>query len=296
VALGKPAKGSSHQRASAVLATKGILIKPFRETLFGSSGELGKVADSLKRHYSMIKPIRRRAVQVIFTLLAVISLPLAVQAATINIILSDMDVTYSGSTSGGSLFDLMGGFSGGTLDPSVSDDISTAVFERDDNIEATLVNNAPDAIHADFRLTGVGPTITKNVFVPSVGSNGGAFGFDLFIDPPGADPPEALLRLGVTSVSLLLTNNVFFFTGEATIISQNLPAGLILASAQPVVFSYTATLPAVNGGLTTVSMAGGSGAFTISGTAIPEPTIPALAIMGSLSAGVIVRRRRSARK
>jgi hypothetical protein len=232
-----------------------------------------------------------RALLACFALLAASVLPTAAEAGTINIILSDMDVTYSGSTSGGSLFDLMGGFGGGVLDPVTADDITTAVFELDNTITETIIDGDPDSIHADLRITNIGPTIAKGPFHPTLGNNGGGFGFDLFVDPPGVAPPVALLRLGLDEVSLLLTNGVFFFTGEATVLSQNLPDGLAFVASQPVFISYTATLPAVNAANPNPSMAAGSGAFTISGIMVPEPAVAGMAVAGILCVGLLRRRR-----
>lgn len=234
----------------------------------------------------MLEKIRGRAALGLLAAVAAICLPIGAQAATINIILSDMDVSYLGSSNGGVLFDAMGGVPGGSLNPALADEISTAVFELDGNPVGTLMSGADD-IHADFRLINVGATITKNILNPSLGANGGGFGFDLFTDS------GFQLQLGLTDVSLLITNNVFFFFGEASVLpGQNLPFGLQFDTSQPVVFSYTATLPAVQAGATTNS-AMGSGAFTISGIAIPEPAAIGLACMGIVGLGAL-RRSRSA--
>jgi hypothetical protein len=227
----------------------------------------------------MLGSIRRRAAQIVFSTVVACCLPLAASAATINVILSDMDVSYSGSTSGGVLFDSMGGVAGGGMNPIMADEISTAVFEVDGNPVGTLPI-AAEEIYGDLRLINVGPTLAKNVFLPSVGANGGGFGFDLFTSS-GFE-----LRLGLTSVSLFINNNVFFFTGQANVLpGQNLPFGLQFDETQPVQFSYTATLPAVQAGATTNS-AMSSGAFTISGIAIPEPATYAMLCSGLLAVGV----------
>lgn len=250
-----------------------------------------RFADSLKKAVSMFEPIGRRATHGFMALLAAVCLPMAAPAATINIILSDMDVTYLGNTSGGAIFDAMGGFAGGSLAEATADTISTAVFELDDVIQGVLVNNPGDGddISTDLRITNVGATIAKNTFHPSLGSTGNVFGIDVFTDT-GFN-----VRLAVDDVSLFLSNNVLFFTGEATIVDQMLPFGMpAFSTAQPVVFSYTATMPAVNGALTDVSMAGGSGALTISGVAIPEPAMASLATVACLGGGLFLRRRRAA--
>jgi hypothetical protein len=238
----------------------------------------------------MLSSILRRATRSILLALIACGVPAAAHAGTINIILSDMDVNYLG----GALFDAMGGITGGTLTPGTSDSISTAVFELDGVIQGggPLVDDAPDSLHADFLIAGIAPSLLKGVFIPLTGNNNGAFGFDLFIDPPGAAPPAALLRLGTDDVSLLISNGVFFFTGQATVLSQNLPFGLTLTASQPVQFSYTATLPGVPNSAT-ISNAIGSGAFTISGVSTPEPGTAGMLCLGlfMLRLGIARRQR-----
>jgi hypothetical protein len=213
-------------------------------------------------------------------------LPLAARAGTINIILSDMDVSYMGSTAGGSFYDAMGGFGGGTQTEATSDDITSAVYEMDNNIVGVLTNTGADGddIHVDFRVTGVGATIAKNVFFPALGNNGGAFGLDLFTDS------GTQLRLGTDEVSGIINNNVFFLSGTATLLQQNLPFGMVLDPSQPVVFSFTATLPAVPNA-TNMAMALGSGALTISGIMVPEPAEYALVLTAFVTGGFILTRR-----
>jgi hypothetical protein len=236
----------------------------------------------------MMESIRRRATQTMFAALTAMSLPLVAHAGTINIILSDMDVTYMGSTHGGSLYDAMGGHSGGALAEATADDISTAVFELDNVIQGTLINTGADGddIHVDLHIDGIGATIPKNVFLPSVGSNGGAFGLDLFTDT------GFRVRITTDTVSLFVSNNVFFFAGEGLVYDQSLPFGLLpFSMTQPVQFSFTATLPSVP--ITpTISMAIGSGALTISGIEVPEPAMAGLVVAGCLGMGLGRRRRR----
>src|SRR5688572_33147303 len=119
----------------------------------------------------MFQPIRRRATQSLIAAIVALGLPMAAYSGTINIIMSDMDVMYMGSTHAldpepdGSLYDAMGGHSGGTLAEATADVISTAVFERDDVILGMLINTAADGddLHADLHIDGIGPTITKGV-------------------------------------------------------------------------------------------------------------------------------------
>jgi hypothetical protein len=235
----------------------------------------------------MLRFFHRQAAQYVLAALAGCLLPLAAQAGTINIILSDMDVNYMGSTSGGSFYDAMGGFSGGNLAEGTSDDISSAVYEMDGNPVGTLINTAAngDDIHVDFRVTNVGATIAKNVFFPTLGNNNGAFGLDLFTDS------GTQLRLGTDEVSVFINNNVMFITGSATLLSQGLPFGLALDPSQPVQFAFTATLPAVPN-TANMGMAVGSGALTISGVmAIPEPAEIALLLPAAFIVGLALARR-----
>ena len=234
----------------------------------------------------MLELTHRRAALGFMVAFLASCLPLAAQAGTINIILSDMDVTYMGATAGGSLYDAMGGHSGGTLTEGTADDITTAVFERDNVVLGTLVNGAAngDDIHVDLRIDGIGPMLTKNTFLPAVGSNGNMFGLDVFTDS------GHVLRINTNQAQVFISDNVFFFAGTGTVTgTQNLPFGIapLLPTVQ---FSFTATLPAVP--MTpNVAMALGSGALTISGVEVPEPGTVFLLCVGLISAAVGVVRR-----
>jgi hypothetical protein len=233
----------------------------------------------------MLEFSRRRAAQCIMAGIVACSLHAAANAATINIILSDMDVSYAGNSNGGVFFDSMGGVMGGGLNPLLADELSTAVFELDNAVVGTVLDTN-DPLHGDLRIINIGATITKNILNPALGNNGGGFGFDFFTDS------GFQLQVGLTNVSVLVTNGVFFFTGEGSILpGQNLPFGLILDESQPVQISYTATLPAVQAGPTT-NAAISSGALTISGIAIPEPTTNLLLVSGLGALGFVLYRRR----
>jgi hypothetical protein len=204
-------------------------------------------------------------------------------------ILSDMDVTYFGdaNNNAGSIFDTIGQ-PGGNLNASEADVVEAATFEVDTTHIGTLMNEPGGALYGDMRINGVGPSIPLNALQTGRGSNGNVFGFDWFSQSGNN------LRLGINSVDVLLTNNVFFFTGTATILSQNLPFGLAFAP-EPVAFSYTATRPSLNGA-NPAQMAMGSGALTISGELIPEPgTMGLLAIGAAMVGSAVMPRRRSSR-
>jgi hypothetical protein len=195
----------------------------------------------------------------------------AAQAGTINVMLSDVDVTYLGSADdgAGAIFDALGGYAGGNLDANQADSVKTAVFENNGAVVGTLMNDTGDAdnMYADLRIDAMGASLPVGSFLTGRGNNGGGFGFDWFT-ASGHN-----LRLGITSVDMLLTNNVMFFTGTATVLSQNLPFGLPGFVPNNIAFAYTATRPGIdgNGGGTTTTGAMGSGQLSISGEAIPEP-------------------------
>jgi hypothetical protein len=219
--------------------------------------------------------------------LAAWCVPLAAQGATINMILSDMDVIYNGQASGntGSIYDVIGQ-PGGNLNAAEADEVETAVFEVDTTHVGTLMNSAGNTLSADLRVNGVGPTLALDTLHTNLGSNGGGFGFDWFTQSGNN------LRLGISALeNVLITNNVLFFAGTATVLSQNLPFGLAFVPNSNVVFSYTATLPSLNG-VSPTQMAGGSGALTISGTLIPEPGAIGLLSLGAVLFGFSAASRR----
>jgi hypothetical protein len=230
----------------------------------------------------MYRSISRLIVQGVIAAVAALSLPVAAESATINIILSDMDATYFGDAAGnsGSIFDTIG-HPGGNLNPAEADEIETAVFELDLAHVGTLMTTDDDQLFGDLRIDGVGATLPLGTLQTGIGNNGGGFGFDFFTES------GMRLRLGIDQIDLLLSNGVFFFTGSATVLDQDLPFGLVFATNQPVQFSYAATLPMLNGG---PSVSGGlaSGALTISGTQVPEPsTLVTLMLIGAVAAAAL---------
>lgn len=233
----------------------------------------------------MMESICRRAYRCFLVSLIIALLPLGTQAGTINIVLSDMDVTYSGGAAGGtgSIYDVIG-HAGGHLLPSESDELESAVFEMDMVQVGTLMTSAADHLWGDLKIDGVGTTLPLSAFQSNIGNNGGGFGLDFFTTSGKS------LRLGMNKIDMLLSNGVMFFTGTASVISQNLPFGLKFDATKPIYFSYTATLPGIVGNPATGAMA--SGAMTISGTMdVPEPASFALVGFGGLIGGALLRRR-----
>ena len=217
-------------------------------------------------------------------------LPMAVQAGTINVILGNMDVSYLGSAAGGtgSFFDAMGGHSGGTQVPGTADEITTATFELNNVSQGTLLNSNPPLLYGDLKIDGVGASIPKGVFQANAGNNGGGFGFDFFTSN------GYLIELGIDKISYFLDNGIFLFFGTATVdlATQNLPFNLAFTSPT-VNFSFTATSVSTPQG-SPVTLAMGSGAFTITGEGalVPEPTLAVLLSSGLAIAGLTLYRRR----
>jgi hypothetical protein len=228
----------------------------------------------------MYLSFRRRTALGVFAAVAAVCFPVVAESATINIILSDLDVTYFGDAAGGmgSIYDTIG-HPGGNLNAAEADGVETAVFELDLNEVGTLTRSDDGELSGDLKIDGVGSMLTMGSLQSGIGSNGGGFGFDFFTASGDR------LRLGIDQIDLLLTNGVFFFTGSATVLDQDLPFGLVFDTSQPVAFSYTATLPVLNGG-PTVDRALASGALTISGTQIPEPATVLLMLAGAAAAVV----------
>jgi len=220
----------------------------------------------------------------VWSALLCIGLPCIASAGTINMIISDMDVSYLGSALGntGAIYDSIG-LNGGNLNITEADTLQSVVFEQNMLPEGSLMTSGNTTLYGDLKIGGVGSSLTQG-FHTQIGTNAG-FGFDFFV--PGGNN----LRLGITKIDLLITPSNLFFTGSANIISQNLPFGLVMDAAQPVIFSYTATLPGLVGG-NPVTGAMASGAMTITGQMIPEPTTAALIALGGMLGLTVLKRRK----
>lgn len=215
------------------------------------------------------------------TALVGMCLPLIASAGTINIILSDVDVIFQSDES--AIYDTKG-YNGGNQNSTEADELEAVVFEMDMSHVGTLMKGANTNLYGDLKIDGIGANVPLGG-LNNVGSNGGSFGFDFFTNT-GEN-----LQLGIDDVDLLLTNGVLFFTGQASVLGQNLPFGLAFDTSMPVFFSYSATLPGIVGNPATMAVA--SGAMTISGTMIPEPTTLATLMIGlAMSSASLVRRRR----
>ena len=194
-------------------------------------------------------------------------------AGQINIILSDMDVTYSGSTT--SLYDSTGKV-GNNQTPAEADEVETAVFELDGNNVTTLMSDIGHELFGDLLIDNMPASLPLGSYQVGIGNSGGGYGFNLFSNDGASS--TSILSLGIGTIDAIISPGVFFFTASATVLSQDLPGGLQLDPN--VVISYTATLPAVQLGSTT-NMAIASGAMTISGLmAVPEPTTLGLLVIG----------------
>ena len=230
--------------------------------------------------------------------LLVCCLPWVASAGLVNIILSDADVTYSASTGAGAIFDVVAfpGRDMTPLDDELSDPISAADFELDGGPPPASGGNntimfGDDNMYLDLRIDGLGGPLPSGTLLNGTGANGDNFGIDWFTDSGNH------LQMNIDVIDLLVSPAVFFFTGEVTsIVDQNLPFGLALDDsnmAMPIQISYTATLPAV-AQASTLFMAGGSGALTISGPmVIPEPGVLQMMLLGLIGMGTVWAGRRN---
>lgn len=211
------------------------------------------------------------------------------QAETmLNIIIGNFDIAFDGQS--GEITDFNSP-AGGTLDPNDARTVSSFEVEVDGASQALLMS-PPDNLYADLKLVDLGPDLAIGTLEQNVGGSGDptAFGFDFFTDAGGGTQ----LRLGIDDISYSLITtpipslNFFNIFAEAKVLAQTLPNGVLLN--EDVLVSYTATevmvLPGPGGARSVIA----SGAMTITGIVIPEPTTASLVALSSVVAGF--RRRR----
>lgn len=214
-------------------------------------------------------------------------LPGAARAATINMIVGNLDVTFDGMN--GTLFDL-GDSDGGNLDPSEARRVSSTEFDVD-GVTQFLAMDPPDDLLVDLLVTNLGSELTINSLVMGAGGSGSpVFGFDWF------DGDGNFLRLGIDSVSYTLVEtgvaglNFFNFFASAKVLDQSLPAAVGFGFAEDVLLSYVATDVMIskgpNGGARLMLA---TGALTVTGQQIPEPTAGYL-LLGTLATAMVAVR------
>lgn len=220
---------------------------------------------------------------------AAVCLPSAANAGMLNILISNFDIAFDGTT--GELTDFQRP-AGGNLDPGESRTVSSFELEVD-GVSDALLMNPPDALFADLLIQNLGSELTTGSLVQGAGGTGDDtdFGFDFYTSAGGGTE----LRLGIDDISYTLVQtgipglNFFNFFAEAKVLSQDLPNGNQFL--EDVIISYTATevmtLPGPNG----VRLAVASGQMTITGNMVPEPT--AMSLFGfACVAGIAASRRR----
>ena len=195
-------------------------------------------------------------------------------ASIINMILSDVDIIYQGGEA--IIYDAMAQ-AGGNQDVTEADEISSAVIEVDGVIQPVLTESSID-MRADVLLSDLPGVLPLGAAgVQSISQAG--FGFEWFTST------GHFLKVMIEKVDIILTNNVFFFTAEGTVDSQNLPEDMEFE--ENVTLSYVASLPAVQQGGQETSTASASGALTVSGNAVLVPE-PASSLLVLAMAGVCV--------
>lgn len=198
-------------------------------------------------------------------------------AEKINLIFSDVDITYQGSSN---LIHDTPDSDGGNQAEDESDPIASTIIEVEDSI-LPILNDPNLEMFVDILFEGLPSSIPLGgVGLQPLVTSG--FGFEWFTSA-GHN-----LHLQIDKVDVLLTSGVFFFTAEAVVVSQNLPEGIEFDGE--VNLSYTATAPAVSQGGTSTSLALSSGALTVTGIAlVPEPGT-ALVLLSALALCVPLRR------
>lgn len=222
---------------------------------------------------------------------AAVATPNNASAGMLNILVGNFDVAFDGDT--GEITDFNRP-DGGNLDPNESRTVSSIEFEVD-GVSEELLMNPPDALFADLKVTNLGTELTTGALVSGAGGTGDptAFGFDFFTTALGGVD----LQLGIDDISYTVIEtgipglNFFNFFAEATVLGQNMPAGV--PDFQPdVLISYTATEVMVLSGPNGASTLVASGQMTITGNMVPEPSSVCLvALMLAGGSSVALRQR-----
>lgn len=198
----------------------------------------------------------------------------ACSAGTINMIVGNVDVQFVGGTDGGLLHEVSDP-DFGPLDPTQAQGVSSTEFEVDSvTPPGGLLMDPPDELYVDMYIPNLGNTLGFGSLIDDAGGPGT---IDWFTDS------GEFLQLTVESINYTAVDfsvfGVFSFFAEAKVAAQNLPLGL--EYQEDVLVSYIATdAMFLSGG----SLALASGALTITGEMIPEPTTAVLAVLGGLAA------------
>ncbi|MEO0530483.1 MAG: PEP-CTERM sorting domain-containing protein [Planctomycetota bacterium] len=204
------------------------------------------------------------------------------QAQTVNSIIGNFDIAFDGLT--GELTDFNRP-AGGPLATADSRTVSSIEIEVGGVTQAMLMN-PPDALFSDLQIGNLGSELTSGSLVMDAPVTG--FGYDFF------DLAGNLLRVDFNEISYTLVEtglpglNFFNWFAEGTVVDQSLPNGI--AYQPDVLVSFTATdvmvLPGTNGIRSLIA----SGAMTITGELVPEPTSAAMLALAGI--GGCFRRRR----
>jgi hypothetical protein len=205
----------------------------------------------------------------------------ALQAATIEISFTGMNLVYDGSA----IYDA-GSTSGGFADPADADPLSSVVFSVDGSPVGTVNSN----VSLDLFIPGVSGIPSAAGTVHNLNSAAGGF-MDLLIGTSPLASEFLLVDLDEVNITYVDVLNVVQFAFGAAIsdtFAQNLPFNLVIGD--PVTVSFSAQVSAGSltsaGGFVTGFSATGTG--EIRGPLVPEPATCMLAACGLIA--LVVRR------
>lgn len=206
----------------------------------------------------------------------------ASEATLINTIIGNFDIAFDGAT--GELTDFNNP-DGGGLDSNDARQFSSLEIEVG-GVSQVMLMNPPDDLFGDLKITNLGSELMTGALITGAGGAGdpNAFGFDFFT--PGGD----VLQIGIADIDYTLVTtgipglNFFNWFAEGKVLNQSLPNGI--AYAEDVLISYTATEVMVMDGANGVRSLLASGAMTITGEFIPEPTSLVLVAAGIAVSGL----------